>query len=135
MKLSPRPASLAFAALIAAGMIVWMAWPEERSLSVAGPAGQQEGSADVATPSKAVIESPGETEELAVYSREAVPATAAMDKARKQEIESKVAYVRVLVRSKDDDRLLPGVRVAAFSENGHSAIRARPKTHEPAGMQ
>ncbi len=139
MKLSPRTAWLAFAALIAAGFLVWLGWPEKQNLGAAEPIGRHEENAQPAMPSEAAIESLAADEELAASPREAVPATPATTRetAQKQEPASKVAHLHVLARSQDDGNPLADMRVWASSservmarsvESSHGELGDAPKT-------
>jgi hypothetical protein len=124
MRLSPRPTSLALAALIAAWLLLWLTWPGERKLSAASRRVRPEEAVQVATPSEIAIESPSAHEESAVASREAVATKAAAIPEEAQKKKADVAFVRVLVRSKDDGTPLAGLGIVHEVRKDTFASRA-----------
>ncbi len=121
MNLSPRSASLGLAALIAAGFLVWLGWADKQNPGATGPIGAHEENGPLAVPSEPAIENLAANEEPTASLREAVPAAPATTTgtAQKQETASKVAHVKVFVRSQDDGSPLADMRV--FASSRHSA--------------
>ncbi len=122
MKLSVRALASVMAVLLAAAVLLWLAWPAEEHVAAALPSRS-------ATADATMVEPSWQAEEATDSVREAVPieTISGVERSR-QGMEMPVGYLRVLVRAEEDGTPQAGTQIVVSPKERRPRGKGEPRT-------